>query len=341
MSQGARRLTLRSLAIAAAVSLVLGACSGDSEVSSDDEGTESTVTAGAVTLEGVWPLTGKKLDGDLPDHPVYVVKIDNTSNSEPQVGLGSADMVVEELVEGGLTRLAAFYYEDTSSLVGPVRSMRATDISIVKPMAAVLVAAGGARPTKKRVAAAGIANLGEGSPGFERDNSRSAPYNLFAKLSEVAAKPGRQWEPPAEPYFEFGEGTDFSDGRSVSRIAAKFSAGHTTNWRYSDDGWVRPDSYAKAKDDFVADNVLLLRVRQGDAGYKDSAGSPVPETLFVGKGDAVLVHGDKALPCTWRKQSAGGRLTLETKNGEAIEVPPGHTFIELVPTKTGAVTLRK
>ena len=41
-----------------------------------------------------------------------VTKIDNTSSSAPQLGLGSADLVVEELVEGGMTRLAVFFYSD-------------------------------------------------------------------------------------------------------------------------------------------------------------------------------------------------------------------------------------
>ena len=48
-----------------------------------------------------WPLTGLERTSDAPTHPVIVTKVDNTSSSAPQVGLGSADMVVEELVEGG------------------------------------------------------------------------------------------------------------------------------------------------------------------------------------------------------------------------------------------------
>ena len=48
------------------------------------------------------PLTGLVVKGKVPNHPVLAVKIDNSSNSAPQVGLGSADMVAEELVEGGL-----------------------------------------------------------------------------------------------------------------------------------------------------------------------------------------------------------------------------------------------
>ena len=79
---------------------------------------------------------------------MFVVKIDNSENSRPQVGLGRADLITEELVEGGSTRLAVFYYQHVPKLVGPVRSMRATDIGIVKPAKADLVASGGAPPTR-------------------------------------------------------------------------------------------------------------------------------------------------------------------------------------------------
>jgi hypothetical protein len=55
--------------------------------------------------------------------------MDNTVSSRPQVGLSKADMVVEELVEGGLTRLAVFYYSHLAGIVGPIRSMRASAVT--------------------------------------------------------------------------------------------------------------------------------------------------------------------------------------------------------------------
>lgn len=41
--------------------------------------------------------------------PVLVVKIDNVDEARPATGLGSADVVYVEPVEGGLTRLAAVF----------------------------------------------------------------------------------------------------------------------------------------------------------------------------------------------------------------------------------------
>ena len=342
MSRGVRTLTRSGVALLAALSLTLAACSDDGSGSSSNEPGDTTSTGEAPTLSGRWPLTGTQRNGELPEHPVYVVKIDNTSNARPQRGLGSADLVFEELVEGGLTRLAAFYYEKPPKLVGPIRSMRATDIGIVKPSSGVLVAAGGAPSTRRRVKAAGIANLGEDdSPAFRRDTSRSAPYNLFADLSRIAADPKGKWEPPSGPYFDFGDGTDYESGRTVRRIRARFSGVHTTDWSYTNQGWTRPGSHAAKGQDFTPDTIVLLRVRAGDAGYKDPAGNPVPETLFFGSGPAVVVVGDKAITCIWRKADRGSPLKLATRKGDKVEVPPGRTFVELIPARTGKVTLAR
>jgi hypothetical protein len=330
-------------------SLVLSACDGGG---SDDADTKtakasamvgSPATGSAVILPGLWPLTGEALKGDVPGHPVYVVKIDNTSSSAPQVGLGSADMVVEELVEGGLTRLAVFYDSSIPAVVGPVRSMRASDVGIVKPASALLVASGAARRTTRVLRNHHVRTVTEGArPGFYRDTSRAAPYNLFMRLPELGRHLGPHWSTPLHPYLRFGGRTSASVPSSpVKSMAVTFSGGHTTDWRYTSAGWVRPGSYATTGDDFVADNVLLLRVKIGDAGYLDPAGNPVPETDLSGTGPAVLVHGDAAVRGTWSKRDKAGELRLATKHGRPLGVPPGRTWIELVPADSGGVALHK
>ena len=59
-----------------------------------------------------------------------VVKIDNVDAARPQTGLNQADVVYEEEVEGGLTRLAAVFQSQYPAVVGPVRSGRLTDEGI-------------------------------------------------------------------------------------------------------------------------------------------------------------------------------------------------------------------
>jgi len=327
------------VALAAAAALTLAGCSSDdTETPVEDEGPEAQGTAEGMTLSGQWPLTGLPASGAAPEHPAIVVKIDNSSNSSPQVGLAKSDLVVEELVEGGSTRLAVFYYSQLAKKVGPVRSMRATDIGIVQPADAVLVASGGAPPTVRRVDAAGIETFTEGAIGYVRDSGRTAPYNLMMDLPKLADSL-EQPEPP-EDYLPWGSEGDLPKGQPARSIAAQFSGGHTTNWQFRGGKYQNLNSFAGARDQFRPDTVLALRVKVGDAGYRDPAGNPVPETRFTGKGDAMLFHDGRLVRGTWSKSGLAAPLQLRTKAGE-LTVPPGKVWIELVPETGGNVSFSK
>jgi hypothetical protein len=267
---------------------------------------------------------------------VLVVKIDNSVSSQPQIGLGAADLVTEELVEGGSTRLAVFYYSRVPQLVGPVRSMRATDIGIVKPAKAVLVASGGAPPTVARVKAAGITAYTEGATGYRRDTSRRAPYNLFMGLSRLART--TKARESVRSYLPFGAAA-LPKGRRARGLAATFSGSHTTRWTYRGGRYVNANSFAAPGDRFRPDNVLVLRVQVGDAGYLDPAGNHVPETKFTGSGTAMLFHGGRVVRGTWTK-SLDSPVSLRTKAGP-LQVPVGHTWIELVPRTGGQVSVTR
>ena len=332
---GSRR-ALRSLtALTLSGSLFLAACGGDEEPAEEPEGQS---TADGSLLSGQWPLTGLPAEGEAPGHPAMVVKIDNTSSSNPQIGLSKADLVAEELVEGGSTRLAVFYYSEVPDRVGPVRSMRATDIGIVQPADATLIASGGAPKTVRRVKGAGIKVISEGGKGYSRDSSRAAPYNLFMDLPALA-RTLKSPRPP-ESYFAWGTEEDFPSGQPARKLAAEFSAGHTTNWAYRKDSYVNLNSEAKAGDEFHPATVLVLRVKVGDAGYKDPAGNPVPETRFSGSGEAMVFHGGQMVRATWTKKGLDSPVTLRTKAGELL-LPPGKVWMELVPKNGGSVSFRK
>ena len=117
-----RRRLPTLVVLATVASLVLAGCGGkDAEKKAEpDARPTSQPTQGGTQLAAVWPLTGLPAPETTPGHPVMIVKIDNSAASDPQYGLGSADMVVEELVEGGITRLAAMFYSKLPTKAGPV-----------------------------------------------------------------------------------------------------------------------------------------------------------------------------------------------------------------------------
>jgi hypothetical protein len=317
--------------------LALAGCGGD-DPDPQAAGDQPAGDGKAVVLD-TWPLTGESLPegkSAAKKHPVLVLKMDNTPSSAPQVGLGSADLVVEELVEGGVTRLAAFYYSKLPDEAGPVRSMRASDIGIVSPVDADMVTSGAASVTISRISDAGIDYHSEGSPGTYRNDSRYAPYNLFANLTEVAASIKQK---PARPddYLPWGDEADLPKGSPVTTLAASFG-GHTTNWTYRKGGYVNENTYAADGDHFPADSVLVLSVEVGDAGYRDPAGNSVPETQFVGTGPALLFHDGRLVKGTWSKKALDSAISLKTDAGDKLAVPAGHVWVELLPKTSGGLT---
>lgn len=336
-------LPLASLLLAA---IALAGCSGD-DTGAAPATVETTNADGTVEEVEVpeepqtWPLTGLEVRNNgsaEARHPVLVTKMDNTPSSSPQVGLSHADMVVEELVEGGVTRLAAFYYSTIPGAVGPVRSMRASDIGIVTPVKASIVTSGAARITLNRIGGAGITYFGEGSKGVYRDDNRYAPYNLFANLKDVSSVIKEKMVRPAD-YLPWGDAADLPKGVKATKLAANFG-NHTTSWEFRDGTYANINSYAGQDDQFPAETVLVLRVEVGEAGYRDPAGYPVPETKFVGQGPALLFHDGRLVRGTWTKKGLTSPLELATKGGK-LAVPAGHTWIELVPAVNGDVTFSK
>lgn len=342
-SAARRGTTYAAAALALLLGLTLAGCGGGTAPKASSPSTTPTPSSqpiqGGTTLAAVWPLTGLPVHSKTPKHPVLAVKIPNTAESYPQVGMSKADMVSEELVEGGITRLAVFYYQHVPALVGPVRSMRASDIGIVKPLHATIVSSGAAPPTLRRLQRQHIPYW-TGGTGYFRDSSAS-PYNLMVHLSELAKAIKRKPVVPAS-YLPWGTEKDFSGARPAKQIAATFSQGHTTEWSYQGHRYTNTNSYAPKNDQFHPQSVLVLRVHEGNAGYLDPAGNPVPETIFSGKGDLMLFHRGQVVSGTWQKKKLASRLKLSTAAGP-LKVPAGHVWIELVPVdgQGGHVSFRK
>jgi hypothetical protein len=343
-------MKLRLLVAVSAAALTLTACS-----SSDGTKEPTTPDASKGTskkLVEISPLTGRALPHGRPANPVFVVKIENTEGGAPQYGLNKADMVMEELVEGGLTRLAAFYYSNLPAKVGHVRSMRATDIGIAAPVGGQIVASGGAAGTYKRVKGAGIKVFSEdyGAPGFSSDPAKVRPYNRLINLKTVAKKakttkilgPYLPWTPKksAATTPAPSESTAAAPKQKRTRHATvRFSNSTATSWALSGGKWQRTNGHAAAGQDFAANTMIVMFCKVGDAGYTDPAGNPVPETKLEGKGRALVFHGNTVTEVEWLKPSLQESITFSTKDGTPYTIDPGKVFFELVPQGAGSVNL--
>jgi hypothetical protein len=304
----------------------------------DTEPDTDTDTDPTPTPVETWPLTGRPADGPT-DGPVVVVKVDNTTSARPQQGLRSADLVVEEVVEGGVTRLAVMVHsrlpDDGELVVGPVRSVRSSDVGIVGPTGGALVASGGAPPPLADLQAAGIPILVEGSPGFFRDFSRPAPYNLFVELVEAAGQLATTEPPPDYLDWADGRARPLPGREDADSLVLRFSSAHATEMVYD----TSRRTWSRAGDDsgFTATTVLALLVETADAGYLDPGGNPVPVLVTTGSGRGWLAHRGQVAEIEWSKRSDSARWRISAAGGGRVEIPAGRVYLALLPLQTGSV----
>ncbi|MGH9195310.1 MAG: DUF3048 domain-containing protein, partial [Acidimicrobiia bacterium] len=107
---------------ALALVLTLAACGGEEPPKTK---TKTARQAAVPPKPVVCPLTGvERAAGFNISRPALAIKIDNAAPARPQAGLEYADIVYEELAEGGITRFLALFHCSDASKVGPVRSAR-------------------------------------------------------------------------------------------------------------------------------------------------------------------------------------------------------------------------
>jgi hypothetical protein len=289
----------------------------------------------------VCPLTGMAAPkGGVPQRTALAIKVENTDDAYPLAGLEGADLIYEEVVEGGITRFIAIYHCGGASRVGPVRSARTTDPKILLQMAPhpVLGYSGAALKVETIVNDAGVIGLTEGSDpaAFSRDDARYAPHDLFTSTSllyKAAGKQARQEGPPT-PVFTYDE-TIPKPSKRVRSVDVSFSGSNVASWTWSKGRWARlldgEPMVLESGDALVTDNIVIQQVVVTDSGIIDAAGYPSPEVTMTGTGKAWILRDGKLIVGRWERADESDLTIFRTKRGEEIHLRPGTTFVELVP----------
>lgn len=284
------------------------------------------------------PLTGRVVEDDgVLERPVVAVKVDNAPGARPQVGLDDADMVLTELVEGGITRFIALYHAVWPDAVGPVRSGREVDAELLPPFEPVLAVSGSAPPVRSLFRDAGLVVRREGQPAdaWTRRPDRPAPHNLVVQPAELGAQDDGGAAQRPWPIDESDEPE--REGPSAGDVRLDYSPSVRVEWHWDEEGqvWLRSqDGAAHLTGDearLSAANVIVARVEVSAGERTDAAGNPVMDMDIEGEGEAVVLVEGQALEGRWRRE-AGGHFRWVDGSDEVIELAPGRTWVELVPT---------
>jgi hypothetical protein len=299
--------------------------------------TAPTTTTTAPTYPTA-PLTGlADPTGVSLKRSALTVKIENTPEALPQWGIDQADVVYEEIVNGGITRLAAIFNSHAPVKVGPVRSVRPTDTQVVWPLGGIFAYSGGAPYAVASISTAPVKLIDESSAGtaMYRDPTRYAPHNLFAIAPKLFAFGGTPVPPP--DLFAYRTSTQQFAGRPMASFTVPFPSiyGVTWTWDAKSLSWDRTlFGNADITGTGVREspkNVVVMYVN-----YVNGIGTEASYANLQGSGTAAFFSDGKETVGTWsRGPSKGDVVVYKTAKGAPVALTPGQTWVELL--NTGAV----
>ena len=286
---------------------------------------------------GTYPLTGlPAYDRTTLGRPALSIKVDNAADARPQVGLESADLITEELVEGGLTRLLVTYQSRDAKSVGPVRSARPEDAPLLHELGGGIFAFSGASAgvlaTMQSSSGALLVQPMFGDPAFRRDDGRAAPANLFATTAGLYAHGPATGAPPA--LFTHG-GTTPSAGAGT--VALTFSGSTSARWTW-DAASARYQREQDGTPDVLADgsrvattNVVILSVATVGSGNYDVLHHQTPVEVLTGSGACWVVRDGHVAQGQWVRPSSDAAMQLVGGDGTPLQLRAGSAWVELVP----------
>jgi hypothetical protein len=308
----------------------------------------TTTTVATTTTELLTPslLNGMGVaDPSLLDRRVVAIKIDNHPDARPQSGIEQADAVYELLVEGGLTRFIAMFQESDTEYLGPVRSGRPTDPTLVKFLGAPLQISGAQPWVVNIILNDGVNLLGDNGNTTFRIHTRSAPHNLYGStllMRDEADRRGYPDDPPAQPIFDFGVPTPGETG--ANQINLDWSNNPIVHWKWTGTEYIRfngdtPHNWRSAPVDgqdpvdtqISTDTLVVIVAPEHYVSSSSGAGSAVPAANTVGEGDAYVFYAGKVVTGKWQRDTIDERFELSLEDGTPIVIPAGRLWVNVFP----------
>lgn len=327
----------RGAAALLAVALLMGAaCTDDGSSSEAEEADKRKPDPECLAHAEIPP-------GADATQPAIAIKVENDPAARPQSGLEDADVVFEEVVEGGITRFMAIYHCSSSEVVGPIRSARFDDPKILLPFTNVLAFSGSNAIVGKELHKREVRTLVEGMKGdafFRKPPNSSSVHSVFADTEKLREFAPKKSDPPKPGIFPIG---DLPPGaKKAKRATITFGNESTIQYRWEGDAWYRYEGgekfMAKGGGQIGVPNLLIQEVRVDNSKrIVDIEGNPSPELKLVGTGRAILFRDGRAIPGEWRIREEFGVPQYTTKSGDPFAFADGPVWVELVPSRAGQV----
>jgi hypothetical protein len=263
---------------------------------------------------------------------ILAVKIDNIVYARPQTGINSADIVYVIPVEGGLTRFLAIFSSHVPAVIGPVRSARQDDLELLHQFGRPGFAFSGAQPELLPVVEhAHIVNLYAGvTSGYFRNNSRIAPYNLFAESKVLLAESRHATR---AHYIGFTFGAAPANGAKLKSKTVRYpAASYRFAWSQSRRRWLvwidGQRAMTTAGKQMDPTTVVIQYTNVITSVFREEGLRP-PYAETVGHGSVLVLRNGRAYQGHWSRPTQYRGTTFTTDGGQPLHFAPGQVWVVL------------
>ena len=311
------------------------------------------------------PLTGEARRSGGRIVGVMVNNISNTSrqNARPQRGIGSADVLIECKVEGGITRFCAVFHDaDAIPEIGPLRSGRDQFLQLLMPYQALYYHDGESAACTKFISVYDYSSLNIGGKSYfntpvhphvaHRDSrGRNVAYEHteFTSGKEIRQAAGNAGigltYANETPFFHFADyrtaaSNDLPGAPAAKTISITHSESYRTRLTYN--SWGRSyklemynrskKAYENTVDELTGKQLTFDNVVVCFADIAAYAGDShdVQSVNYVAGGQAYLFTRGGVQVGRWEKPHPTHPLKLYTETGEEMTLNRGKTYLALV-----------
>ena len=289
-------------------------------------------SAGPAAVSGsVAPLTGLSATAAIAQRPAVAVAV---AGADP-VGLGSADLVFEELA--GPVRYLAVFQSAEASTVGPVTSTRPTDGQALSVLHPVTGYDGG---TTSFVSVLDATKIIDDGYAAHASLYSGGPGGLTVSTAALAAA-GRSDGPPPELFGYRQPGDSLASAGQTHptsvRVEAPGEPAEQWNFDAGTDRWVQTAGGPRV----AVANLVVQIVSFKTVYLSRKYGQTAPSARVIGRGAATVFSaaapgqsGGTAATGSWAKPGITAVTNYFDAAGQPMSFEPGPTWVVLAPAGT-------
>ena len=272
--------------------------------------------------------------------PIAVMIDNDNEQARPQAGLEDAYLIYEMVVEGGATRFMALFKNADTEKIGPVRSSRHYFLDYALENDVIYTHYGWSPKAQSDISSLRVNNLngiaGDGEIFWRNRDYTSGWHSAFTSIANIKEKAAsRKYSDTASQKNAITYSAEYLDMKTdtaANSVMLNYSGKYKTGYTYDAETKLYEKSIngkpheMQSGETVKVRNIIIQLI--GDSSLGD--GTDRRNVITTGSGKGYYITDGYVKSIKWSKSSRTGQTTYTDEDGNALEINPGKTFINII-----------